>query len=78
MATITLINPFPYDVRTAFEAYTSSPTYYNREQFSHEKWSQIRTILEDLTAFTLHNKESINLKHHTLSSFKLVNNKLYK
>ncbi|KFY81192.1 hypothetical protein V499_00018 [Pseudogymnoascus sp. VKM F-103] len=78
MATITSINPFPYDVRTAFEAYISSPTYYNREQFSHQKWSQIRTILEDPTAFTPHNKESINLKHHTLSSFKLVNNKIYK
>ncbi|KFY75310.1 hypothetical protein V499_04706 [Pseudogymnoascus sp. VKM F-103] len=78
MATITSITPFPFDVRTAFEAYISSPTYYNREQFSHEKWSQIHTILEDPAAFIPHNKESTNLKHHTLSSFKLVNNKLYK
>jgi len=78
MATITSINPFPFDVRSAFEAYISSLTYYNREQFSHERWSQIYTILEDPAAFIPHNKESTNLKYYTLSSFKLLNNKLYK
>ncbi len=78
MATITSINPFLFDVCTAFEAYISSPTYYNQEQFSHKKQSQIYTILKDLAAFILYNKESTNLKHYILSSFKLINNKLYK
>lgn len=64
MATIASINPFPNDVRTAFEAYISNTTYYNREQLSPTKWDCIRTILHNLTAFKLTDKESMNLKHH--------------
>jgi hypothetical protein len=45
MATIASINPFPNDVRTAFEAYISNPTYYNREQLPYTKWHQMHTIL---------------------------------
>jgi hypothetical protein len=63
MATITLINPFPYDIQTAFKAYISSPTYYNPEQLLYEKWSKICTILKNPTAFTPFNKESSNIKH---------------
>jgi hypothetical protein len=36
MATIASINPFPNDVRTAFEAYISNPTYYNRGQLNSQ------------------------------------------
>jgi hypothetical protein len=78
MATIALINPFPNDVRTAFEAYISSTTYYNREQLPYEKWDQMRTILYDLTAFKLTDKESMNLKHRAQFDFELINNKLYR
>jgi hypothetical protein len=78
MATIASINPFPNDVRTAFEAYISSSTYYNREQLSHAKWSQIRTILENPTAYIPYNRETTNLKNRAQSAFELINNKLYK
>jgi hypothetical protein len=78
MATIAIINPFPHDVRTAFQDYISSSTYYNREQLSHEKWSQIHTILQNPATFIPYNRETANLKQHTLSDFKLINNKLYK
>jgi hypothetical protein len=78
MATIALINPFPNDVRTAFETYISSSTYYNREQLSHAKWSQMRTILQNITTYTPSNQESSNLKHRTQSQFELINENLYK
>jgi hypothetical protein len=45
MATITLINPFLNDVHTAFKAYISSTTYYNRKQLSYDKWEHICIIL---------------------------------
>lgn len=78
MATIASINPFPHDLRTAFEAYTSSTTYSNREQFTNDKWHQMRCILDNPAAFIPHNKESSNLKTRTQSSCELISNKLYK
>jgi hypothetical protein len=78
MATIASINPFPNDVRTAFEAYISSPTYSNREQLSYKKWDDIRTILQNPTAFKPTDQESMNLKHRAQFDFELINNKLYK
>ena len=78
MTTIASINPFPNDVRTAFEAYISSPAYYNREQLLYEKWHQMRVILQNPTAFIPFDKESSNLKHRTQSQFELIYNKLYK
>jgi hypothetical protein len=47
MATIALINPFPNNVQSAFEAYISSDTYHNREQLSYEKWSSMCNILNN-------------------------------
>ena len=78
MATIASINPFPHDVRTAFEAYISSTTYYNWEQFTYKKWLSMHAILNNPTTYIPYNKESSNLKTRTLSSFMLINNKLYK
>jgi hypothetical protein len=78
MATIALINPFPHNVRTAFKAYMSSTTYYNHKQFTHEKWHYMYVILNDPTTYIPYNKESLNLKTCTLSSFMLINNKLHK
>lgn len=75
---ISLINPFLNDVHTTFEAYISSTNYYNREQFSSEKWHSIRTMLENLIAFISYNIETASLKHRTQSSFEPINNKLYK
>jgi hypothetical protein len=76
MATIALINPFPHDVRTAFEAYISNTTYYNREQPT--KWRSMLIILNNPEAYIPHNKEGVNLKHRTLLHFRLVHNKLYR
>ena len=78
MATIASINPFPHDVRTAFEAYISSTTYYNREQLADEKWHCMCLILDDPAAYVPYNKDSANLKTRTQSSFQLIDNKLYK
>ena len=47
MTAIGYVNPFPSDVRRAFEAYMSSNTYYNREQISYEKWQHMRIILNN-------------------------------
>jgi hypothetical protein len=78
MATIASINPFPNDVRTAFEAYISNTTYYNCEQLSHTKSDQICTILCNPTAFKPIDRESENLKHRALFDFELIDNKLYR
>lgn len=78
MATIASINPFPHDVRTAFEAYINSTTYHNRELFSDEKQSCMRTILEDIAAYIPLNKEAVNLKHCTILNFTLVHNELHR
>ncbi|KFY32496.1 hypothetical protein V493_00139, partial [Pseudogymnoascus sp. VKM F-4281 (FW-2241)] len=78
MATITSINPFPNDVRAAFEAYMSSTTYYNREQLSYDKWERICVILQNPTAFKATYKEAKALKHRAQSDFELIDNKLYR
>lgn len=78
MATITSINPFPYDVRTAFEAYSNSTTYYNREQFSLEQLHHMHQILEDPSAYISQNKGAVNLKTRTQFSFILLDHKLYR
>ena len=38
----------------------------------------MHVILNNPTTYILYNKESLNLNTHTLSSFMLINNKLYK
>jgi transposase len=68
MATIASINPFPNDVRTAFEAYISSPTYSNREQLSYNKWDDIHTILRNPTAFKPTDQERKNLNAKELDA----------
>lgn len=78
MATIVSIYLFPHNVRIAFEAYMSSTTYYNHEQFTSEKWDNMHAILKDPSTYIPYDKESSNLKMRTLSSFKLLNNKLYR
>jgi hypothetical protein len=78
MAAIASINLFPHDVRTAFEAYISNTTYYNREQLSPTKWRSMLIILNNPAAYIPYNRETANLKHCTQSSYKLLHNKLYR
>lgn len=68
----------PNDVRTAFKAYISSATYYNREQLSYDKWGRIYIILQNPAAFRVTDKEAKALKHRAQSDFELIGNKLYR
>ena len=77
MATIGSINPFPSDVRRAFEAYISSDTYYNREQISHEKHHRMRIILNN-PLLKPEDRDGFNLKHRTQLNYELINDKLYR
>jgi hypothetical protein len=79
MATIAAINPFPNDVRTAFDSYIKSPQYSrrNRERIPYAKWCQMRIFLTDLT-LKPHNPTESNLRHRTLTNFHLIDEKLYR
>ena len=77
MATITAINPFPNDVRAAFDSYIKSPQYCNRERVPYAKWCQMRIFLTDST-FKLQNPIESSLRHRTLTSFHLIDEKLYR
>jgi hypothetical protein len=77
MATIASINPFPNDVRTAFQEYISSDTYNNREQLPYEKWHRMHVFLDN-PALKPDDRADINLKHRALAEFELVYNKLYR
>ncbi|KFZ20383.1 hypothetical protein V502_03199 [Pseudogymnoascus sp. VKM F-4520 (FW-2644)] len=76
-AIIASINPFPSDVRTAYEAYIQSPQYSNRERIEYSKYRQLYFFLENPTSKPATPIES-TLKHRALTKFKLVNNKLYR
>ena len=76
-ATIESINPFPNDVRTAYQAYIQSPQYSNRERIEYSKWRQLHFFIDDPTLKPTTPTES-RLKHRALTEFELVNNKLYK
>ena len=77
MATIAAINPFPNDVRAAFNSYIKSPQYCNREWIPYVKWCQMRTFLTDSTLKPQNPTES-SLRHRTLTSFYLIDEKLYR
>jgi hypothetical protein len=46
---IASINPFPNDVRIAFQAYIQDPKYINRERIPYEKWHRIHRHLDNPT-----------------------------
>ena len=77
MATIGSINPFPSDVRRAFEAFISSDTYHNHEQLSYERWQRIHIILSN-PSLKPEDREGFNLKHRMQLHYKLINDKLYR
>jgi hypothetical protein len=76
-AVIASINPFPSDVRTAYEAYIRSPQYSNRERIEYSKWHQLYFFLQNPTSKPATSTES-SLKHRALTKFELINNKLYR
>jgi hypothetical protein len=78
MATIAAINPFPNDVRAAFDSYIKSPQYSkrNRERIPYAKWCQMRIFLTNPTLKPQNPTES-NLRHRALTDFHLIDEKLY-
>jgi hypothetical protein len=45
MATIASINPFPNDVRSAFQDYIHQPEYSNRARIPYANWRQMHIFL---------------------------------
>ena len=76
-ATIASINPFPRDVRNAFQDYIQDPQYNNRKHIPYPKWRRIYIFLDD-PSIKPENPADSNLKHRALTEFELVNNKLYR
>jgi hypothetical protein len=73
----TLVNPFPNEVRNAFEAYIHSPIYTNRERIEYIKWQYLHILLDNPDKKPENQTES-RLKHRALTEFQLINNKLYR
>jgi hypothetical protein len=74
---IASINPFPNDVRIAFQAYIQEPSYINRERIEYSKWRQLHIFLNDPTLKPTTPAES-RLRHCAQMEFQLINNKLYR
>ena len=79
MATNAAINPFPNDVRAAFDSYITSPQYSrrNRERIPYERWCQMCKFLTNPTLKSQNSTKS-NLKHRALTDFYLIHEKLYR
>jgi hypothetical protein len=71
------INPFPNDVRNAFEAYIYDSKYINRERIEYSKWCELHILLDNPHKKPQNPTES-RFKHRALTEFELVNNKLYR
>jgi hypothetical protein len=74
--TIAQINPFPQDVRTAFQAYIHSFTYSNSERIDYSKYRQLLLYLQNPSMKPTNPIES-RLKHRAQTEFMLLHNKLY-
>lgn len=46
---ITSINPFPNNMRTAFQAYIQDPHHVNRERIPYSKWQKMHLFIDDPT-----------------------------
>ena len=72
-----LINPFPNDVRNAFQAYIESPTYTDRERIEYTKWRELHVLLDNPDRKPRNRAES-RLKHRAFLEFELINNRLHR
>ena len=68
MAAITSINPFPNDVRTAFNTFIHSTSYSNRERIPYERWRQMHFFIDDPT-LKAESPIEANLKHRALTKY---------
>jgi hypothetical protein len=76
-AIVALINPFPNDVRIAFQSYIQAPKYVNRERIPYEKWHRMHVHLDN-PDLKPDNPTDSRLKHRAHTEFQLINNKLYR
>ena len=74
--TIASVNPFPNDVRNAFQAYIKDPGYINQERIPYEKWRRMHIFLDN-PILKPDNSTDANLKYHALTEFDLIYNKFY-
>ncbi|KIN03298.1 hypothetical protein OIDMADRAFT_53095 [Oidiodendron maius Zn] len=77
MATIASINPFPNNVRNAFQDYIHQPEYSNRARIPYANWRQMHIFLDTPDQKPENSTES-NLKHRALIEFELISNRLYR
>ena len=75
--TIAHINPFPLDVRTAFQTYIHSFSYVNRERLDYLKYQQLLLYLQNPQLKPVTQAES-RLKHRAQTEFMLLYDKLYR
>ena len=75
--TIAYINPFPQDVRTAFQTYIHSFSYVNRERLDYLKYQQLLLYLQNPQLKPVTQAES-RLKHRAQTEFMLLHDKLYR
>ena len=76
-AIVASINPFPSDIRAAFQSYIQAPKYVNRERIPYEKWHQMHIHLDN-PHLKPDNPIDSRLKHCVHTEFQLINNKLYR
>jgi hypothetical protein len=76
-AIVASINPFPSDIRAAFQSYIQAPKYVNRERIPYEKWHRMHIHLDN-PHLKPDNPTDSRLKHRARTEFQLINNKLYR
>ena len=76
-AVIASVNPFPNDIRNAFQSFIQSPNYINRERIAYAKWRQLHLFLDDPDLKPQSQTES-RLRHRAYTEFELIHKKLYR
>ncbi|RFU30752.1 hypothetical protein B7463_g5574, partial [Scytalidium lignicola] len=77
MATVESINPFPNDVRNAFQEYITSDTYINRDRIQPQHWQRIHVFVDNPT-LKPDNQTDANIKYQAIHHFELIDRKLYR
>lgn len=72
-----LFNPFPNDVRRAFDEFIHSDSYSNRERIEYSKWVRLHIHL-DQSDLIPESKVDSRLRHRAYAEFELINKKLYR
>jgi hypothetical protein len=74
-AVIVSINPFPNDVRIAFQSYIQSPDYINREHMPYEKCNRMHAHL-DIPDLKPDSPTDSGLKYRAHTEFQFASKKL--